>query len=66
MKEPTPKPCPFCGQAANVTVWYTHFAETLYNVECLNMNCYIRPHTEFNTSRATVINLWNKRCCKRK
>ena len=66
MKTHNPKPCPFCGYTGNVTVWYTHYAETLYKVECINRNCFINPHTEFSPSRETVINFWNKRCSPRK
>ncbi|MBR4930400.1 MAG: Lar family restriction alleviation protein [Bacteroidaceae bacterium] len=66
MKTPDLKPCPFCGCVGNVTVWYTHYAETLYKVECINSGCFIRPHTEFSPSRETVINFWNKRASTRK
>ena len=66
MKTSDLKPCPFCGLPANVTGWYTHYAETLYKVECINRSCFIRPHTEFSPSRDTVINFWNKRVSTRR
>jgi ssDNA-binding Zn-finger/Zn-ribbon topoisomerase 1 len=57
MSEITLKPCPFCGNEADLI----RPASTLHCVKCSNQNCDVRPKTVYHNSVIEAIKAWNSR-----
>lgn len=54
------KPCPFCGNKPELFV--SGFKEGfLYSVSCNQVDCWIKPCTEWTTHRQEAIDDWNRR-----
>ena len=55
------KPCPFCGGQATVDVCVMPHSPTFYAVECNNINCPVKPATDYCKDKAFIIKKWNER-----
>lgn len=52
------KPCPFCGERAEVFE-FDHGSRFI--VECENPNCDVHPYTSIHETKQDAISAWNKR-----
>ena len=59
--KPRLKVCPFCGELGKLVTWYIPNAEPLYQVNCDNKHCQIKPATEFKPNEEAVVSEWNNR-----
>ena len=54
------KPCPFCGGRASVRRIPGKIYD-LYNVYCMNEDCFIEPSTHHYYCKEEAIEAWNRR-----
>lgn len=55
------KPCPFCGEKAVKSSWFSPSNDTLYQVSCENDHCQLQPSTAWKRSDDDVVRAWNRR-----
>lgn len=48
--------CPFCGETPNITQ-----SKVGWCVQCLSINCFIRPQTALCSSEEEAVKKWNTR-----
>lgn len=61
MKASDIKPCPFCGAEPVVDRWFAPYRPVLYTVQCTNINCPVKPSTDYCKDRGFIIRMWNRR-----
>jgi len=54
------RPCPFCGDDAEVVVYYnSQLNELQYIVRCTSPSCFVAPQTEAARSMERAVAYWN-------
>lgn len=62
MKMPELKPCPFCGSNPIIDKYIPPQPHSVaYAVQCVNINCAVRPITDYCKDRKFIIKQWNRR-----
>ena len=51
------KPCPFCGKSKVGAIK----KENKYRIVCVNPNCHITPHTNWEDTKQNAVEEWNRR-----
>lgn len=55
------KKCPFCGGEAKICDGSNDIVGSQYEIRCKEINCAIRPKTEWHISLEEAISHWNNR-----
>lgn len=69
-KQPSPKPCPFCGSEARIRDLYDvvdwtdddePITERMFVCECAGVECWVSPVTDAFDTEEEAIEAWNRR-----
>lgn len=55
------KPCPFCGVPGKIRIAHSKKYGDSYAASCSNLQCDIRPCSQYYATREQAVLVWNKR-----